>query len=199
MRIAPFAHVSAADAPRTQRHPWLHALELFAVPFVCYSPDGRRIDVSQFARQFADATPDGATLFAQVDRIVADELQRSQSCLRFGRLALVRQSPSCFQTATLSVYIARPSLDGVAAVVTMGVYAPASEPGRLTGLTPRESEIAQLIASGLPTKTIAASLDISSHTTRHHIERLYKKLGVHTRAGIASLVRSRIGTSAQMR
>lgn len=54
------------------------------------------------------------------------------------------------------------------------------------GLTDRERQVFALIVSGLITKEIAARLGISSHTARHHIERLYLKLGVRSRGAVAA-------------
>jgi DNA-binding CsgD family transcriptional regulator len=51
-------------------------------------------------------------------------------------------------------------------------------------LTPRESEIARLIAAGNPDKTIAAALQISKFTVSTYIRRIFAKLGVSTRAAM---------------
>jgi DNA-binding NarL/FixJ family response regulator len=40
-----------------------------------------------------------------------------------------------------------------------------------------------LLARGLVTKQVARQLGISPKTCDHHIQRLYRKLGVSTRAG----------------
>jgi HD-GYP domain-containing protein (c-di-GMP phosphodiesterase class II) len=57
---------------------------------------------------------------------------------------------------------------------------PARRPGGLSG---RECEVLVLLASGLATKQVARQLGISPKTCDHHIQRLYHKLGVSTRAG----------------
>ncbi len=49
-------------------------------------------------------------------------------------------------------------------------------------LTPRELEILGLLAEGSLYKEIAAALDISYATVRTHVERIYKKLHVRSRA-----------------
>ena len=53
------------------------------------------------------------------------------------------------------------------------------------GLTTRESEVAGLLAQGLPNKAIAKQLGISPKTVSNHIEHVYAKLGVTNRAGAA--------------
>jgi DNA-binding NarL/FixJ family response regulator len=48
-------------------------------------------------------------------------------------------------------------------------------------LTPRESEVLQLLARGLPNKQIAYQLKISEHTVKFHISSVYSKLGAANR------------------
>jgi DNA-binding NarL/FixJ family response regulator len=51
------------------------------------------------------------------------------------------------------------------------------------GLTEREVEVLRLIARGRANKQVAAALGISPKTVGRHIENLYGKAGVTTRAG----------------
>lgn len=46
---------------------------------------------------------------------------------------------------------------------------------------PREIDILYLVAEGLPNKLIAARLGVAERTVATHLERLYRRLGVHTR------------------
>lgn len=57
-----------------------------------------------------------------------------------------------------------------------------------TILSPREQQIAQLVAGGLPNKRIAAVLCISSWTVATHLRRIFAKLGVNTRAEMVAQV-----------
>ena len=54
---------------------------------------------------------------------------------------------------------------------------------RPAGLSERECEVLSLLARGLATKQVARRLGISPKTCDHHIQRLYGKVGVSTRAG----------------
>lgn len=54
---------------------------------------------------------------------------------------------------------------------------------RPSGLSNREAQVLGLLARGCPTKQIARQLAISPKTCDHHIQRLYRKIGVSTRAG----------------
>jgi putative nucleotidyltransferase with HDIG domain len=53
----------------------------------------------------------------------------------------------------------------------------------LAGLTARELEVLRLLASGQTMKEIGATLGISPKTADNHIQNLYSKIGVRTRAG----------------
>lgn len=58
-----------------------------------------------------------------------------------------------------------------------------AEPARLS---PREQEIARMVADGYPNKTIAAVLDISSWTVGTHLRRIFAKLSVSSRAAMVA-------------
>jgi len=54
-------------------------------------------------------------------------------------------------------------------------------------LTPRESEVLQMLASGFANKTIAARLKISEHTVKFHVASILGKLGAGSRTEAVSL------------
>jgi len=56
---------------------------------------------------------------------------------------------------------------------------------RLSGLTPREIEVLRLIAAGNTAKEAARHLEIAPKTADNHIQSLYSKIGVTTRAAAA--------------
>lgn len=66
-------------------------------------------------------------------------------------------------------------------------------------LSPREREIARMVAEGYPNKTIAAVLDISLWTVGTHLRRVFAKLGVGSRAAMVArllehgLINSNVG------
>lgn len=59
-----------------------------------------------------------------------------------------------------------------------------AEPATGTGLTPRQTEVLQLIAEGLSTKDIARRLDLSVKTVETHRSQLMKQLDIHEIAGL---------------
>jgi DNA-binding NarL/FixJ family response regulator len=58
---------------------------------------------------------------------------------------------------------------------------PTAASARAEALTPRESEVLQLLAEGLANKEIASRLGISDHTVKFHVNALMAKLGVQSR------------------
>ncbi|MFZ5623198.1 MAG: response regulator transcription factor [Gemmatimonadota bacterium] len=61
-------------------------------------------------------------------------------------------------------------------------------------LTPREAEVAALLADGLRNRQIAQRLTLSVHTVRRHTERVLQKLGVPSRAGVARALSGELST-----
>jgi DNA-binding NarL/FixJ family response regulator len=59
---------------------------------------------------------------------------------------------------------------------------------RLVTLTPREREVLSLLVDGRDAAGIAATLYISPETARTHIQRVLRKLGVHSRLEAITLV-----------
>jgi pimeloyl-ACP methyl ester carboxylesterase len=69
-------------------------------------------------------------------------------------------------------------------------FLPAARGGALfSGLTPRESELVELIAQGLDNTQIAARLELSDKTVRNHITSIFAKLGVENRSRAIVLAR----------
>ena len=62
-------------------------------------------------------------------------------------------------------------------------------------LTPRELEIAMLVAAGQESKAVARRLRISFHTVRVHLGRIYAKLGLHKQTELAVLISARYGSA----
>jgi DNA-binding NarL/FixJ family response regulator len=76
------------------------------------------------------------------------------------------------------------------------ILANVSTPGHSSGrdeewideaLTPREVEVLERLAEGLPNKTIAMRLGISDQTVKFHVASLFGKLGASTRTELVRL------------
>ncbi|MEA2469931.1 MAG: hypothetical protein QOE38_930, partial [Thermoleophilaceae bacterium] len=72
--------------------------------------------------------------------------------------------------------------DAVACVLSAAGRAQGRRRDRVAGLSAREAEVLRLVARGLSTKQIAAQLVISPKTADSHIQHIYTKIGVSTRA-----------------
>lgn len=55
-------------------------------------------------------------------------------------------------------------------------------------LTPREFEIAQLVARGKTNRAIAAFLCVSQRTVENHLYSIYSKIGVSSRTELAFII-----------
>ncbi len=53
-------------------------------------------------------------------------------------------------------------------------------------VSPRQSEILSLIADGYSDKQIARRLGMSARTVDSHLQRLYQRYGVHSRAAMVA-------------
>jgi DNA-binding NarL/FixJ family response regulator len=76
--------------------------------------------------------------------------------------------------------------------VTSKLIAAVSSPRRGTlVLSAREREVLRLVADGLPTKQISASLSITERTVKFHVNSILRKLGADNRAQAVALAAQR--------
>ena len=73
-------------------------------------------------------------------------------------------------------------VDGVRCLLTRVENSPLPQ----ISFSPRESEIARMVAKGYPNKTIAAVLEISPWTVCTHLRRIFSKLHVSSRAAMVA-------------
>jgi HD-GYP domain-containing protein (c-di-GMP phosphodiesterase class II)/DNA-binding CsgD family transcriptional regulator len=87
--------------------------------------------------------------------------------------------------ATLAALAARGRLcpDAVGAVLAAAGHASRPRPPRPAGLTERELDVLRLVARGRTNKEVAVALGISTKTAGNHLQHVFEKLGVTTRAG----------------
>ncbi|HYX85201.1 MAG TPA: LuxR C-terminal-related transcriptional regulator, partial [Gaiellales bacterium] len=72
--------------------------------------------------------------------------------------------------------------DAVQCVLAAAGQRPRRRREHVAGLTTRELDVIRLLARGLSTKQIAAELVITPKTADSHIQHVYAKIGVSTRA-----------------
>jgi len=73
--------------------------------------------------------------------------------------------------------------------VLLGETLPA--PSNASPLTPRQLEILQLLAEGLPNKAISRQLGLAEDTVKTHLKTLFETFAVHTRTACVSAARQR--------
>ncbi|MCC7024006.1 MAG: response regulator transcription factor [Thermomicrobiales bacterium] len=88
--------------------------------------------------------------------------------------------------AAAGLIVLDPTIAGATGVHTHGPISPEAE-----ALTPREREVLQLVAEGLPNKAIARELGISEHTAKFHVGSLLGKLGAGSRTEAVTLATRR--------
>ena len=97
------------------------------------------------------------------------------------QLTLIRQLLSSSNGARQKQVLLDTEIDGVRCTLVRRVE---PEPG--ISLSPREQEIARMIAQGHANKTIAQVLEISTWTVGTYLRRIFSKLGVGSRAAMVA-------------
>jgi DNA-binding CsgD family transcriptional regulator len=125
-------------------------------------------DVSQVPSRRLDQAPPKGHEADALRATVVDALKEMLQRAEVGQLAIAEQPPDgvtvAFEHANVRcVLVVQP-------------------PGARHSLSPRESQIARLIADGATNRLIASVLDISLWTVSTHIRRIFAKLGVNSRA-----------------
>jgi DNA-binding CsgD family transcriptional regulator len=106
-----------------------------------------------------------------------------------GHAVMARLRESMYEMQTQRDRLRR-DRDGQQSTASTPGAAPATSHLHLDyGMTPREVEVAMLIAEGCSNSTVARRLGISPHTARHHTQRVLGKLGVHSRAQAGARLR----------
>jgi len=172
----PLRVIVASDNP-LRRAALVMRLAVFgdlAVNEVAYVDETRNADVL-----VAD-TVDASRSAAPVLYLVKNSNEASQAIVRGARGVMLRTAaPRRLHTGVRAV------ADGFVIIdeeVAEGVMPHARARVELIEpLTPREQQVAQLLAGGLTNKEIAQRLGITEHTVKFHLNGLLRKLGVSTR------------------
>ena len=59
------------------------------------------------------------------------------------------------------------------------------------GLTPRELQVVQAVGNAMTNRDIATQLEISACTVRHHLSKIFDKVGVHSRLELAMFAKNK--------
>jgi DNA-binding CsgD family transcriptional regulator len=121
----------------------------------------------------ADAASfDGVLLVLSDDRAIAADLALP---------GVLPASASVAQILAAVAAVAEGLLVRVPTAPDRAGFAP-PDPGSRPLLTPRELEVLALVGEGMSNKTIARKLGISAHTVKYHLEAVFTKLAVRSRA-----------------
>jgi DNA-binding CsgD family transcriptional regulator len=92
------------------------------------------------------------------------------------------------ETALLHAHTQALDHDRVVTVLELQREHPGFDPRFLGALTPRESEVAALVAEGLSDREIAEALHLSRFTVSQHVKRIYRTLEVDSRVALTRLL-----------
>ena len=155
---------------------WCAALE---------APDeraARLLGASQAVWRASGAKVDETTAYGMFDRRSEDAVREALGDTLFEKAFAEGAASSLDQALGL----AKGDDEGPDQGASDGEPPPAADVGTAHGLTRREQEIAALIAQGLSNREIAARLVISSRTAETHVGNILNKLGLTSRAQVAS-------------
>jgi DNA-binding CsgD family transcriptional regulator len=170
-------------------------LSEYGVPFVRLTPRGAVIEVSEEARRLLGA--DSVSVLGELVELARDNATNRRTLLTGDPVGAPRALDvriglrHCGSLRVRTVQLTGPAGD----MEVLAVLSPES-PDRVRQffdahqLTEREREVAARLSAGRGLSAVAADLTISVHTARRHTEKVYAKLGVHSRAELARWVGS---------
>lgn len=156
--------------------------QIFEAEFDLFRPDAILLDLGWDAETAFDILPELVEIDRPVVTLLPDpdavpEIWRLGVAGLLARDASVEQIQAALQGVSRNLRVLAPEFAAVLAPPAAAEpTAPIPEP-----LTPRESEVLQLLAEGLPNKTIARRLDISEHTVKFHVNAILGKLNAQSR------------------
>ena len=148
--------------------------ELIPLPQPCNaSGEPRRVGVEV---EFSGLTEEKAA------RVLADTLGGAASEEKPGKWSVTGTGLGDFECYLDSAPLNKMDRDGIGKSLrelARTVVAPSED---LSKLTPSEQRVAEMAASGATNKDIAAAMFISAKTVEHNLTKIYRKLGISSRA-----------------
>jgi DNA-binding CsgD family transcriptional regulator len=157
----------------------LTALELTGTTLVVSAPGAAELRPNEAARRLLAEVLDWEQhLFRMLAHSPGEGRfsRRSQVSLRSGESALLHASSQPMRGG------------GLVTVLELQREAPGLDQRLLGTLTPRESEVAVLVAEGLTDREIAERLYLSLYTVHQHVKRTYRALDVDSRVALTRLL-----------
>jgi DNA-binding CsgD family transcriptional regulator len=168
---------------------------------------GRVVYQNRRLVRIMDEEPDACRLFDELGRVVSCLSSRAAQLRRVDRSSSaasramssstwseLRTNSALYRLHGTLIDSRTPSTDTTLVVVIIAVLDDAAEASAehlhaRYGLSPREVEVARLLADGLSTRELSAALRVSTHTARHHTENVLRKLRVRRRAEVGRRLR----------
>jgi DNA-binding CsgD family transcriptional regulator/GAF domain-containing protein len=158
----------------------LTALELTGTAIVSSRPRSPDLRLNDGARRMLADVVDGDE---QLPRLVTRPTRGGSGFSR--RLEVELRSG---QRALLHAHSQQVRRGGLVTVLELQREHPSLDRRALSTLTPRESEIAVLVADGLSDREIAERLYLSRFTVHQHVKRIYRTLDVDSRVSLTRLL-----------
>lgn len=161
------------------------ALETINVPVVITDRDGEIVRANRAAQAAVLWHRRGPELKPSAASAVAENVQHLQATNE--RIA---ETSMCASGDEIE-YLVRTTVSKAAAEYHFSTFMPALRAivgagSDAVALSAREQQIAKLVAEGLHNEAIAERLVISVNTVKDHLKRMYRKLGVTSRAQVAA-------------
>lgn len=189
--VSPLAH--QAGGPAWRMRGYLEMFDSVHQALAVFEPDGAVLFRSHALERIFDVDPRWSRIAAAMEDLArkmaprgAEPMDGSEPRARTKQAEV--STPRCGYRLWASPV--RPSVFGTDGVLVQverrgGVLPPREDIEARFGLTPREAEVALLLAEGLHNRRIAERLSISPHTARRHTEAVLKRLRIGSRAAVA--------------
>jgi HD-GYP domain-containing protein (c-di-GMP phosphodiesterase class II) len=178
--------LGAQERDRVRFHAWetervLGATPLFGTVARIAAAAHERADGSGYHRgHVSEDVADEAAVLAAADQWCALRAERAQ------RAAFTAEAARDeLAAAVRERRMQRRAVEAVLAAAQQAPLGSEAVPAWPAGLTEREVEVLRLLAHGSSDKRIAADLGITAKTVAHHVQHVYDKIGVRSRAGAA--------------
>lgn len=126
---------------------------------------------------------------ARTELLLGEHLRRSRRPV--AARAFLRAALDTFRTLGALAWATRAADELRAAGETSAPDAGSAEPDALASLTPQELRIAMAVAEGATNREVAAQLFLSPRTVDYHLRKVFKKVGISSRAELIRLVTAR--------
>jgi ATP/maltotriose-dependent transcriptional regulator MalT len=185
------AQVSVALAADDLEHAREAAQELLSIAEVLGRP--AVVGMAAMARgevRLAGDDAGGAMADLRVALAIWRDLQlpyeEAQAHLSIGKAALAMgdEEGACLEIQTARVGFERL---GARRAAHQAAAAIPGRPDRIAGLTAREAEVLRLVAAGMSNRQIGQALAISQYTVARHLQNMFVKLGVSSRAAATAI------------